>query len=122
MSDEEAISKERIAAELLWPLWRGIPADYKAKYARNIWEQFENNIRSAAYTGQVATFYDNICRRLAISPRSEDSAALAVILQSGEDRTILKALREETGYLSLLVRIRNDERKAAYEQQQEELF
>lgn len=116
------MDKETIATDLLWPLWRGIPAEYKQKYARNIWTQYEDNIRSAAYTSKLGAFYDRISRRLSLHLRSEDIIAVERVIGSGDDRAVLKMLRDETIYLVLLVRLKNDERKAAFQDRQEELF
>jgi len=100
-----------IARDLLGPLWRGISSDYKSKYMRNIWEQFENNICSAAYTARLPKFMQHMRRRLGLIPRAEDLDALHRILNCGQDKAVLAALRGETAYLVLLARIENDERK-----------
>lgn len=103
---------DELATGLVAPLWRGIPADYKAKYARTIWEQFENQIRSAAYTSRLPHFIQRITTRLGIIIRSDDVESVTAILNSGRDREALKALRDEATYLVLLVRVQNEERKA----------
>lgn len=100
-----------IADRLLWPIWTGINSRYKAKYARNIWQQLEDNIRSAAYTSSLPKFYETLCRRLDIAVRAKDQAALGEAIGCGEDRQILRCIRDETTYLVLLVRVRNDERR-----------
>jgi hypothetical protein len=41
------------------------------------------------------------------------------VLTSGEDRSILRALRDETTELALLVRLKNDERKDALKKERE---
>jgi hypothetical protein len=46
----------------------------------------------------------------------EDKKILEEILNSGLDREILRVLREETVYVVLLVRLRNDERQEEYKQ------
>lgn len=109
------MNQERIANDLLYPLWRGIDSGYKAKYARNIWQQFEDNIRSAAYTSKLGMFVDSISRRLSISVRGEDVERLNLALAAGNDRETLKLLRDETTLLVLMVRLKNDERKAECE-------
>ena len=101
-----------IADRLLWPMWRGIDPSYKSKYRASIWEQFESNIRSAAYTSRLARFADDLTRKLSIQVRLEDVASVAAVTGSGDDRAVLKLLRDETTYLVLLVRLRNEERKA----------
>lgn len=101
---------EQLATDLLTPLWRGISPDYKRKYARSIWQQFEDNLRSAAYTGQLSTFYAKIVQRLDVMIHKEDTEKVVAILHS-EDKAKLKMLRDETTLLVLLVRVANEERK-----------
>jgi hypothetical protein len=105
---------EEIANRLLWPLWRGIPDGYKSKYARSIWAQFENNLRSAAYTSSLSKFLATICTRLDIEINSKELSDVTSIAGAEDDRDILKKIRDETTYLVLLVRTRNEQRKAEY--------
>lgn len=112
------MDQQRIADDLLWPIWRGVDSAYKVRYARNIWQQFEDNIRSAAYTSRLAPFYDALCRRLNVRVRADEAERVNAIIASGEDRAVLKALRDETTYLVLLVRLKNEERKADYAAEQ----
>ena len=114
------MTPELIAESLLTPIWRGIPADYKSKYRQNIWQQFEDNIRSAAYTSRLQTWLDTICRRLNVTIRPEHAAQMMPLFTMSMDRAILRALRDETTLLVLLVRVANEERKA--EQQQASMF
>lgn len=103
---------EGIAANLLAPLWRGIDREYKRRYARNIWEQFENNVRSAAYTSSLTRFVQKLSTRLGVQVRADDAATLTGFISSADERRVLKSLRDEATYLVLLVRVANDERKA----------
>lgn len=105
------MTHEEVANGLLTPIWRGIPADYKKKYARNIWEQVENNIRSAAYTARVSEFLSKITQRLGITFAADDAKAVSEIVGGGHDRELLKMLRDDTTLLVLLVRADNEERK-----------
>jgi len=103
---------ERIAADLLAPIWRGVDRDYKAKYARNIWEQYEANVRSAAYTSSLTRFVQKISTRLGVQVRSDDAERMTRFVGSADERQVLKSLRDEATYLVLLVRVANEERKA----------
>lgn len=107
---------KEIAAMLLKLIWRGIPSDYKSRYRMTIWEQYENEIRAAAYTSNLAKFVNSICLRLRadIGRTSEERATAEAILRSGNDRAMLKLLREETTLLVLMVRIENDEKRDAF--------
>lgn len=52
--------------------------------------------------------------------RKDDSALYTEALGSADERMVLKCLRDETTYLVLLVRVRNDERKAVAKEKFEE--
>mgnify|MGYP003395035311 CR=1 FL=1 len=105
---------EQIASELLTPLWKGIPSEYKAKYARNIWGQFEDNIRSAAYCDRLSKFLDKLTQRLGIAVMEVDAGRITEFLAAADTRQTLKALREDTALLVLLVRAANEERREAF--------
>jgi hypothetical protein len=105
---------QQIVDGLLWPLWRGLDSGYKTKYAMNIWQQFEDAIKSAAYTGKLATFVQTLTQRLNIAIRAEDVESATAVLSSGDDRAILKTLREETTLLVLMVRLKNEDRKTEH--------
>lgn len=104
---------ETIATKLLTPLWRGLESDYKRRYAVKIWQQFESNIRSASYTNDVSRFMQRITLRLPISVRDADISELTKFIASCNSREVLRALREHTALLVLLVREANDERREA---------
>lgn len=103
----------RTALNLLVPLWRGIPADYKRQYARSIWQQFEDNLRAAAYTDSLSKFVNSICSRMQIRISGDDVSAVNAVLmlnRNGE-RGLLRQLRGEATTLALMVRLENDKRK-----------
>ena len=104
-------------------IWRGIPADYKSRYRMSIWQQFEDNIRSAAYTSNLGKFLNSLCLKLGadVGRNSEDRARADAILQKADARAMLKLLREETTLLVLMVRIANQERREAWEMEHPEL-
>jgi len=45
-------------------IWRGIGASYKSRYRMTIWQQFEDQIRSAAYTSNLSKFVSSLCFKL----------------------------------------------------------
>lgn len=100
------------ALRLLVPLWNGIPGDYKQRYARNIWQQFEDNIRAAAYTAKLSKFVNSICLRLRIEITGRDVTAVNAVLASADERDILRQLREEATVLMLMVRMENEKQRA----------
>lgn len=103
-----------MATALLTPIWRGIPAAYKSRYRTKIWQQFEDNIKSAAYTATLSRFASNLSSRLGVRIATEDVVAVQAVLQSGQDRALLKLLRDEATTCVLLVRMINEERKAEW--------
>lgn len=110
-------SLRAMTATLLRIIWRGIPSDYKSRYRMTIWNQFENEIRSAAYTGNLAKFVNTLCSRLRVDlGRTEAERGVAeTILKTADDRATLKMLREETTLLVLMVRVENEEKRAEWE-------
>ena len=105
------------ALKLLNPIWRGLDSNYKSKYARSIWQQFEDNIRSAAYASTLSRFYNQLCSRLEIQIDATGMADVqaALALQGTEARALLRHLRDETATLVLMVRIENEKRKADWQ-------
>jgi hypothetical protein len=103
---------QQMIVTMLSIIWRGIPGDYKSRYRMSIWEQFENEIRSAAYTSSLAKFINQICLHLRVSlgTNKEERAVLEAILANADDKKFLKSLREETTLLVLMVRLDNQER------------
>jgi hypothetical protein len=113
------MTDEEVASNLLTPLWRGISVDYKGKYARNIWQQFEDNIRSAAYTARASEFLSKVVARLGITIAADDVKQVSELVGSGQDRALLKMLRDDTTLLVLLVRADNEERKEKFKKAKE---
>lgn len=109
------MTHEEIADKLLLPIWQCVDNEYKRKYARNIWNQFEDAIRSSAYTSNLSIFLTNIQQRLQVSIDKQCVAPITFVIQSGMDDVILEDLREETTYLVLLVRLKNETKKQDYE-------
>ncbi len=107
------------AMQILGPMWRGIPSEYKTKYALNIWAQFENHVRSAAYTTSLAKFVSAICSKLQVSIPDRDLATFNAALQEGGDSAMLRLFRDEATFAVLLVREQNDERRAKWKERQQ---
>lgn len=107
------ITQEQVAERLLWPLWRSVTDDYKSRYKREVWEHFENAVRSAAYTGKLRTYLSNFQGRIPCDIQAQYMRDILSIVETGCDDEILDWLRDETTYLVMLVRIRNQERKEA---------
>lgn len=110
------ITQEQVAEKLLWPLWRCITEDYKSRYKRDVWEHYENAIRSAAYTGKLRTYLANFQKRIPCALQAQYTKDILSIVESNCDEQILDWLRSETTYLVMLVRLQNQNRKEAYEE------
>lgn len=102
------------ALRMLIPLWRGLETAYKQRYARNIWEQYESNIKAAAYTSKMSKFYNSICGRLEIVLTSGDLPDVLAGITAQDERLLLRQLRDETATLVLMVRLENERRKDAW--------
>lgn len=109
------ITQQQVAEKLLWPLWRCISDDYKKRYAREVWEHFENAVRSASYTGKLRAYLSNFQTRIPTELQAQYTSDIVSVINSGCDEEVLNWLRDETTYLCLLVRLMNQERKEAME-------
>jgi hypothetical protein len=117
----EQITQEKVAEELLWGLWRSVTEDYKCQYPREIWNHFENALRSASYTDSLKVFSTNFQRRIPIDIQAQYNKNILSVVEAGEDDKILNWLRSETTYLTMLVRLRNQDRKESIKLQNGEL-
>jgi len=115
------VTQESVAENLLWGLWRSITEDYKTQYPREIWEHFENALRSASYTDSLKVFLTNFQRRIPIDIQAQYNKDILSIVEAGEDDKVLNWLRSETTYLTMLVRLRNQDRKESIKLQNGEL-
>ena len=118
---------------LAWILWRGMDPDYKRKYARVIWDQFQARLAGEAQTCATLGEYVNaLSDKLGVQALglTEDLDILDSTLNSGKDREILRMMREETALIVVKVRLMNElyreEREAAWRErdpiaQEEEL-
>lgn len=104
---------ESIALNLLDPIWLGVAKEYKQKYSLSIWQQFEDNIRSAAYTSNLSKFLNGICQKLGVEFRKQDISKVNEFLKENRDKEILQSLRDETTTLVLIVRVNNEKRREA---------
>lgn len=107
------ITQQQVGEELLFPLFRSLDEGYKKKYVKDVWEQFENNIRASAYTSKLTMFFENITRQMPINLERQYAEEVIKILNSGLDKTVLTWLRDETTYLVLVARMKNEDRKTA---------
>jgi len=111
------IEERERAADLLMAIWRGIPADYKSRYRMSIWQQFEDQIRSAAYTNNLGKFVNSLCSKTGATigcNQTERNEAFAV-LETAEAGPLLKLMREQTTLLVLMLRVRQQERREEWE-------
>lgn len=104
------------ATALLWPIWQGLDPDYKSKYRATIWRQFEDQIRSAAYTTTLSLFLSRICSRLSVSLRDDALQTIRDLVSCGHDREMLRIFRDESAYCVTIVRLTNDERRERSQQ------
>ena len=112
--DKKVFTQEEVADLLLWGLWRSIDEDYKMKYPRDIWDHFENAIKSASYTGNLKGFLSLFQRRLPLNLQAQFTKDIKNVVESGQDDEILNWLRTESTYMVMLVRIANQTRKETF--------
>jgi hypothetical protein len=103
-----------IAADMLEVIWRGVGNEYKSKYRQTIWQQFENVIRGSSYTNNLGRFINTVCLKFDVQIQVKDVGQLENILNSGQDKSLLKILRDETTLIVLMVRVRSQKQREAY--------
>ncbi len=110
-----------MAADLIWIIWKSVPATYKSRYRANIWRQLEDNVRGSAYTNNLSKFANDVCAKFdtTLGRNVEDRQRALNILRSGNDRRLLQLLRDETTVIVLMVRVRNQEHWASREIEEE---
>jgi molybdopterin converting factor small subunit len=110
----QEITSELIADKFVWSVWDSVSRDYKQQYARDIWNQFENALRSASYTDSLKVFLTNFQKRIPAEIKAEVQKDIVEVINLKKDEKVLNILRNETTYLVMLARIRNQERKEAF--------
>lgn len=113
---KQTSTEDMIAEKLLWPLWRCVSDDYKTKYKKDVWDHFENAVKSAAYTGSMKVFLSNFQKRLPVDLQAQYAKDIMSVIDGADDDEMLNLLRQETTYLVMVVRLRNQDRKEAYEE------
>jgi len=111
---KQQITQQQVAEDLLWPLWRCVNDEYKDRYKREIWEHFENAVRSAAYTGKLRTYLTNFKNRIPVDLEAQYAKKMQAIIDSGNDYEILNWLRDDTTYMVMIVRLMNQDRKELF--------
>lgn len=74
------VTQETVANNLLWGLWRCITDDYKEKYKKEVWEHFENALRSASYTDSLKVFLTNFQRRIPVDIQAQYNKDILLLI------------------------------------------
>jgi hypothetical protein len=107
---------EQIVEKLIWPLWLCIDDGYKQTYKKDVWDHFENAIKSASYTGSMKMFLTNFQKRIPCDFQARFGKNMVSIIESGNDDEILETLRSESTYLVMKCRLKNQDRREAWEE------
>lgn len=108
------ITQQDVADNLLMPLWRCINDDYKDRYKKEVWEHFENALKSASYTDSLKVFLTNFQKRIPVDMQAQYTKDIVKIVDSNQDETVLNWLRTETTYLVMIVRLENQSRREQF--------
>jgi len=104
---------------LLHAIWRAVDPDFKERYRLEIWRIFEDRTRVAAgQNGTLSRFASQLARAMnaAIGRDERERHQAQTVIESGQDRQLLRLCREETPYLILLVRQRVADQRAQVEE------
>lgn len=115
-TEKKLLTQEEVAEKLLFPLFRCLDENFKKRYVRDIWDQFENGLKSASYTESLKVFVDKITKRLPITLQMQYAESITEVLRSGQDEEILHWLRYETTYMMLTCRLLNQDRKQSLDE------
>ncbi|HCZ47723.1 MAG TPA: hypothetical protein DCZ11_01820 [Gammaproteobacteria bacterium] len=99
------------AADLAEIAWRNV--DFDRWDRRKVWEQFTDRVRLAATTTSTLPRYWTVLSAAmgVYDPQHPEARArLASILTGGDDRALLRLMREETELVVLVVRLRSEGR------------
>lgn len=115
---DEELRKD--ALDVIEAVWHGINWDSVGSRRRmKIYDEYAAKIRSAAHTGGFTHFYDNLCRKMEAAPydawATQARGAMQRIEKHNLDLDVLELIIAESQYLVLLLRERNEIRKAAKE-------
>ena len=113
------MTHEQVASELLFPMWRCVSDDYKSKYRADAWTHFENFVRSSACAENLKAFFEKFKRLMLFDWQHQFERQVLAVLQSGQDREILRVLRTECSYIVLLTRALNNERNEQFKNRNE---
>ena len=110
------MTDEKIAEDLLFPLWRSVSKDYKAKYKFDAWQHFENFVITSANSADLKAFLTKLKRLIEIRIQQRFEKQILSVLQHSDGKIILNELRKNAPYLILLTRALNNQLKEdAYE-------
>jgi len=110
----DEVKQEWVAEKLLWGLWRGIDEAYKMKYPRDIWDHFENALKSASYTSNLKGFLERFQKRIPMRLERQYMKDVLSVVECGQDDLVMGWLRYESTYMMMLVRVKNQTRKDDY--------
>jgi len=85
-----------------------------------IYDEYAAKIRSSAHTGRFTHFFGNLCRKMESSPTGKWAEQARIAIERIEkyqlDLDVLELIIAENQYLVLLLRERNETRKAEREE------
>jgi hypothetical protein len=93
-------------------------AEYKRKYVRVVWDQFQARLQGEAMTtADLGQYVSSVCSKLGVTRLGDgkDLGEIDAILSAGQDREVLRALRDRAALIVVRVRLLNEARREAYE-------
>ena len=109
------------ALNVVEAIWHGINWESVAARRRmKIYDEYAAKIRSSAHTGRFTHFFGNLCRKMESSPTGKWAEQARIAIERIEkyqlDLDVLELIIAENQYLVLLLRERNETRKAEREE------
>lgn len=109
------------ALNVIEAVWHGINWEsVSGKRRMKIYDEYAAKIRSSAHTGRFTHFFGNLCRKMESAPAGDWARQARTAIERIEkyelDLDVLELIMVENQYLVLLLRERNETRKAEREE------
>lgn len=123
MVEDIVLTPEQEAAVTLAEIgWRNVDFDRWRAHRMRVWSQFTDRLRLAATTtSTLSRFWTTFCAAMGSENPSDQGQrqALGNVLSGGNDRAVLRVLRQDTDLVTLMVRLRSEDRRASRQAQME---
>lgn len=103
---------EKIAEELLFPLWQCVDEKFKTDNPKDVWRYFENFIKTSATSSNLTQFFGAFKRLCPFEWLNKHEKTVLSFIKNQSSDDVLEILRgDDCAFVILLTRQLNQERK-----------